>query len=348
MSIRNLLVGLTLMSVIAASAAAPPAPMYSITLLPTNVLGASGIDNKGQVAITYQDPFLSHAGLWDGESIIDLGDLGGGISGASDISQNGKYVSGSGETASPFFDPHAFIATTDTITDLGTLGGRRSLAYAVNTSGGAVGISDTAGGESHGFLYSKGIMQDLGTLGGPASSAFDINNAGVIVGSSFLTQEIEHAFVYVQGKMVDLGTLEGGTRSSAHAINNAGVIAGISNGTGFEDSPHVFIYRNGVMTDIGTLGGEPVTVTDINSGGEVVGQSGLVGYLYTNGQMLDLNSLIDPSLGWRVRFAFGINDRGQIVVALDSDEELGRIAVLTPIGGARAREAQFMQQRPAE
>lgn len=331
MSIRSQLLALSLMSVLAATQAAPPTPTYSITLLPENVIGAGGIDNRGRVAISYEGRYFSQAGVWECGSIIDLGDFGG-LSGASGISQNGKYVSGGGEIGPPSFDPHGFIATIDEIRDIGTLGGTRSTAYDVNASGQAVGISDTAGGESHAFLYSEGVMRDLGTLGGPESSAFAINNAGVVVGSSFLNQEIEHAFVYVRGKMVDLGTLEGGTRSSAHAINNAGLIAGVSNGTGFEDSPHAFLYRNGVMTDIGTLGGDPLTVTDINSRGEVVGQSGLVGYLYTDGKMLDLNTLIDPALGWRVRFAFGINDHGQIVVALDSDVEFGRIAVLDPSG----------------
>lgn len=328
MSIRNCLVGLSLLTAIAAAPAAPPAPNYSITLLPEEVDRVAGIDNRGQVAVTF--PFV-RAGLWDGTTIIPLRDLGGGISVSFGISNNGIVAGYSEVTA---FVPHGFVYSGGTMIDVGTLGGDRSIAYGANASGEAAGGAETATGQSHAFLYSKGTIHDLGTLGGANSVAFGINNAGVVVGVSNVNGQagaITHAFVYAKGEMVDLGTLEGGTTSSAEAINNAGVIAGVSNGAGFEDSQHAFIYRNGVMTDIGTLG-DHITVNDINSRGQVVGMSGGVGYLYTKGQMLDLNTLIDPALGWTVTAAYGINDAGQIVVALFREPYVNRFAVLDPAG----------------
>lgn len=326
MSIRNQLLGLALVSILAASQAAP-LPTYSINLLPAEVDRVAGIDNRGSVAVTF--PFV-RAGLWDGNAIHALGDLGAGISVSFGISNNGN-VAGYSEI-SPFV-PHGFAYSRGRMIDVGTLGGDRSIAYAVNASGEAAGSAQLENGDVHAFLYSKGTIRDLGTLGGQHSVAFGINNAGVVVGASNLSGQgdLTHAFVYAKGEMVDLGTLEGGTSSSAEAINNAGVIAGVSNGTGFEDSQHAFIYSQGVMRDIGTLGGR-LTVNDINSRGQVVGMSGGVGYVYTNGQMLDLNSLIDPSLGWTVTAAVGINDAGQIVVSLFREPFINRFAVLDPAG----------------
>jgi probable HAF family extracellular repeat protein len=36
-------------------------------------------------------------------------------------------------------------------------------------------------------------------------------------------------------------------------------------------------------------------------------------FIYRNGEMIDLNSLIDPELGWNLVWATGINDEGKIV-----------------------------------
>ena len=336
MSFRTQLFGLTLLSALASPLVALAAPSYTMTFLPPTVGPAVGIDNQGRIAVTYSEPFLAHAGLWsDDGTITDLGHLGGNISVAFGISTNG-YVSGYSEIAGPTYAPHAFVYAHGTMTDLGTLGGLRSLAYAVNASGQAVGMSETATGATHAFHYSHGVMRDLGTLGGNYSVATAINNAGVIVGWSSLAgseSTLIHAFSYSHGQMVDLGTLEGGTYSSAEAINDAGLIAGVANGTGFEDSTHAFLYEDGVMTDIGTLGGR-VIVHDINNRGEVVGRSGDVGFLYTGGRMVDLNSLIDSSLGWRVVDAFGINNAQQIVALVTNAEGEVRFVRLDPVPAA--------------
>ncbi len=62
------------------------------------------------------------------------------------------------------------------------------------------------------------------------------------------------------------------------------------------------------------------TANAINNHDMVVGQTLLAnangesgGFLYANGVMTELRTLIDPSLGWRIVNATGINDAGQIV-----------------------------------
>jgi probable HAF family extracellular repeat protein len=71
--------------------------------------------------------------------------------------------------------------------------------------------------------------------------------------------------------------------------------------------------------------------------GQIVGYSdtpsGQDAFLYTDGQMVDLNNLIDPSSGWSIVEADGINDDGQIVATGYQDGLGGEFdtLLLTPV-----------------
>ena len=75
------------------------------------------------------------------------------------------------------------------------------------------------------------------------------------------------------------------------------------------------------MQDIGTLDSSPLAYSmarGINNAGDIVGVSSAPGasgaeYLYHNGVMRPLTSLIDPALGWEIYDAYAINTTGQIV-----------------------------------
>jgi probable HAF family extracellular repeat protein len=76
------------------------------------------------------------------------------------------------------------------------------------------------------------------------------------------------------------------------------------------------------MSDLGTLGGVNSYGYAVNSSDQVVGKSQTSNgseyhaFLYSNGQMVDLNTLIasDPnSVGVTLTSAVGINDEGWIV-----------------------------------
>jgi len=74
------------------------------------------------------------------------------------------------------------------------------------------------------------------------------------------------------------------------------------------------------ITDLGTLGGSSSSPSGINASGQVVGYSYTAGnlsthaFLYSDGAMVDLNSLTGPASGWQqLDYAQGINDAGQIV-----------------------------------
>jgi probable HAF family extracellular repeat protein len=84
---------------------------------------------------------------------------------------------------------------------------------------------------------------------------------------------------------------------------------------------HAFAYSGGSMQDLGTLPGTSISsASDINDHGEIVGATAIAvgqpyyhAFLYINGQMKDLNSLIDPNSGWTLVEATGINNQGEII-----------------------------------
>jgi probable HAF family extracellular repeat protein len=213
---RKHLLQLSLLSMLAAPLSALADPVYSMTFLPRTVLNGVDIDNRGRVAVTFQDPAISEAGIWSGGSTVTgLGFLGtSSLSVAFDMSTNGKVSGYSEISPGPNFGPHAFVYANGAMIDLGTLGGERSIATAVNDFGQAAGDSNTATGASHAFRYSNGVLRDLGTLGGPSTEANAINNPGVVVGSSNVDAEgvVAHAYMTCNcGELLDLGTLPGGT-----------------------------------------------------------------------------------------------------------------------------------------
>jgi probable HAF family extracellular repeat protein len=151
-----------------------------------------------------------------GQTITDLGTLGGSSSGANAISNNGQFVVGSAGTPATVeyaglypINVHAFVYSNGVMTDLGTLGGTNSEAYAVNDQGQIAGYSwvfnpkypsDISEQVAHAFLYSNTAMVDINeansivyTINGVTLSAtmctsiaFGINESGEVVGSTNL------------------------------------------------------------------------------------------------------------------------------------------------------------------
>jgi probable HAF family extracellular repeat protein len=284
---------------------------------------AYGVNSSGQVAgLSSLANGSSHAFLFAGGSLVDLGTLAGGdFSFARGLNDAGVVV---GFSRPNGWVPRAFVFANETMTDLGTLGGTFAQAIAINAGGRIVGSATVSGDAAQrAFAYENGSMTDLGTLGGIHSSATNINEAGDIVGHSdvntFATgcqTPSSHAFVRRAGGMTDLGTL-GGCHSFASDINAAGEIVGYSQIAPGSFIQHAFVYRNGVMTDLGTLGGPESYAMAINNHGDVVGYSStsngeLRAFLYRNGVMTDLNALLPAGSGWAIPYAFDINDSGTI------------------------------------
>jgi probable HAF family extracellular repeat protein len=179
----------------------------------------------------------------------------------------------------------------------------------------------------HAAVYKDGVVTDLGAPpGGNASTPMGINDAGQV-----LVRAGEHGdqtYLLSNGTWTNLGNFYG------QAINGKGDAVGITTG----DDPHVVLVAHGTTTpvDLGTLPGQTTSIPfGINDKGEIVGtaftqnRSDLYrGFLYRDGVMTDLNSLIDASSGWVIRMGLAVNDRGQILASAEG----GKTLLLTPDG----------------
>ena len=308
-----------------------------------DVVGASynGVDPASGAA-------LLEAVLWKDGSVIDLGDLpGGNQSIANGISERGDVVGASVNTTPDLFpnlwgilffnkytQARAVLWRDGTITDLGTLGGPDSAAIFVNNAGQIAGqsLTNSTVNPSTGqptqdpFLWQKGNMIDLGTLGGTLGFPTGLNNRGQVIGQMNLAGDVKfHPFLWDRGRLFDLGTL-GGDCASASWINDSGEILGISFmpgisgcNTGGPGPWHAFVWKNGVMTDLGTPDGDRCSDPNvINARRQAVGRSTdcfghvLHTFLWENGSIVALESLLSPPSEIKILDNISINDRGEI------------------------------------
>ena len=304
----------------------PPYPQAPLTRLP--ICGALGILEEANLhsAVKISDTgFITttlfsaapnpndyyHAFSYSNGSFTDLGTLGGVVSIGEGVNSAGQVVGVSYTAAG---DEHAFVYSGGVMHDLGTFGGgNSSFASGINDSGQIAGTFRLAGTSAyHAFIYSAGVTTDLGTVGGLSSAATAINNSGQVAG--YVTYppngtNNDHAALYSNGVLSDIGTL-GGNTSFAYGINNYGHVVGEATQTSSLSSVSAFIYSNGVMTAVSPL----AWANDINDADAIVGRGpGGHAWLVSNNVATDLNSLIDPSSGWTLLDATGINNSGAIV-----------------------------------
>jgi probable HAF family extracellular repeat protein len=305
---------------------------YSLTEIGSPAFGTAqgmAVNDSGQVAgIAWagsSDPRAAVTGA-GGQGMTNLGSLsGGGVS-------YGRAINGSGQVAGDSTAPGGFIhayvtAPNGAMKDLGTLGGTTSLAFGINDASQVTGFSTlTISGrtQTHAFVTAPGggAMQDLGTLAsGTYSTGYAINASGQVTGYSYLNGAAGayHAFLTVNGVMKDLGTL-GGRSSIGQSVNASGQVAGVSylaNGT-----YHAFLSdaSGGTLHDLGSLSGKNGNsyAYGVNDQGQVVGYStgprgATDAFVYSNGQMLDLNTLIPSIPGVHLTEAMSISNSGDIV-----------------------------------
>jgi chitinase len=340
-----------------------PLPNLSSLPPPANVSGAYVVGyglNKGGEVVGNVEGLI---GISQQAFVYNLGSSqllaplyqAGLFNAATAINLNGIIV---GESENSLAQPNAVSWQNGSITDLGSLyyytgvGSPAPAAYssaaAINSKGDAVGVSlGVAGGstttDTHAALFSGGAVVDLGTLGGNNSEALGINDGGIIVGDATIQGgSPSHAFWY-DGTLHDLGVLPNGNGSSATAINASGTIVGWSTTTngGFA---HAVVWAkagtgNYAIQDLGTLGplaGNYSRANAINSSGQIVGitatpQNGETAFIYSNGVMTDLNSLLPAGSSVTLHEATAINDSGQILAySLNDATNVSTAYLLTP------------------
>ena len=160
-------------------------------------------------------------------------------------------------------------------------------AVAINDSGEVVGISGTCDqavgrfSAKHAVVWQNGAVSDLGNLGGQAWNTPDaMNQQGQIVGFSDLPGDADgnpnfHAIFWpktggpqCEGRCIDLGTLSGDVLSEATGINNQNQIVGLSIGAGSPFGSRAFLWENGRMVDLNSLV-VPGTTLQLVVGGDI-------------------------------------------------------------------------------
>lgn len=276
-----------------------------------DVVGTSTTSTGETRAFLYQNGSMTNLGVLDGTN---------NYSQAFGINDAGVVVGVSTQNGSAV-GSRPFAYSAGTMTFVGSLGGNYGWANEINNSGQIVGISAKSNGITHAFVKAFGSMIDLGSLSttNDYSIAYGINDLGSVAGYSTIGPNFSDAFLYHNGSMQDIGNLGGFSRG--FSVNNSDHVTGSSivDGNGNE---HAFLWHDGTLSDLGTTGGAVTSHgLGINNLDQVVGT--LVfdlnhgelnhGFLYSNGNMIDVNTLLPQNSGWVLRDAQAINDVGQIV-----------------------------------
>jgi len=347
---RHTILSVFLCMCLTSVALAQKSPRYTVTDLGT--LGgtfsiAYGVSNTGWVKgyATLPRDRAEHAVLWGIGVKTDLGTLGGRNSfaygtvndsgdavGASETSTKDPlredycgFSTGTNLTCLPFFwgnDIQEMIA-------LPTLGGNNGFASGINDLDEVAGQAENTtidttcpytALQNLPVIWKKGQVQELPTFpGDPDGAAWAINDQGHVAGNSGNCTEQFHALLWQNGTAIDLGNLGGTTNNVVFGINNRTQIVGYSNLPG-DATYDAFLWQKTTgMSDLGTLPGDVSSgAFGINSAGHVVGGSvdasdNERAFLWKNGVMTDLNTLIPPNSPLYLLEADGINDWGQIV-----------------------------------
>ncbi len=276
-----------------------------------------------------------------------------------------------GETWScSFFFPSAtghtclgFVWEDGVMSPLPTLGGNNGFATGVNNRGQVVGWAENTVHDptcnAPQVLQFRAVRWDtrrdrvheLPPLpGDTVSAATAINDRGQVVGISGICDNAvgrfsaAHAVLWEDGVATDLGNLGGEAWNTPMAVNHQGEVVGFANLPGGDPgdfNAHAFLWtEEDGMQDLGTLLPDDSfsQALGINDRDQVVGLScggsGCRAFLWENGVMIDLNTLVAPGYEGHLVFANDVNARGEITGQTIDPETGDAVAFRAdPVGG---------------
>lgn len=252
-------------------------------------------------------------------------------------------------SCSAFFPPDTAVGYTclgfawkwGEMSPLPTLGGNNGFAAAVNNERQIVGWAENKVHDP--TCVAPQVLQFEAVVWGPKqgqirqfppfhgdsdTAATAINDKGQVVGISGTCDvavgayTAKHAVLWENGAVMNLGSLGGAGWNTPVAINNRGQIAGFSDLPGdvsggvLSANFHAFLWtKERGMQDLGTLPGDNVSeATGMNNQGQVVGVSypSSHAFIWQDGVMTDLNTLIPSDSPLFLISTGDINDRGEI------------------------------------
>jgi probable HAF family extracellular repeat protein len=159
-------------------------------------------------------------------------------------------------------------------------------------------ISQGASEPQYRFKATALLPFTSGVTGQGSGVAQVINNPGMTCGARLGGIP----FCYDEGHLFDLRPLPGDTVTAVNGINDRGQVVGFSQAD--PEHSHAVIWYKGEVSQL-PLDGSSATATDINNGGNIVGQHNGIGFLLKDGVVQDL--------GGQGTYPTAINNKDQIV-----------------------------------
>jgi probable HAF family extracellular repeat protein len=362
MKLRLSLTVATVASVIALPtlAVAQPLPTYHVTGLPSPVDRGCVVTALNDAGVAAGSCSVGGGVIWRDGNPTSLGVLNAGTyTQPTAINSAGVVVGDADANLSP--RPQAFVTTTAGLVNVDPTNGGNARSIGVMDNGFIFGnLTKSLSGNTsswnvilwtpdagHPGRYRENVLPKL--AGGDPKYvgvyATQSNKVGQVVGwvsnlvigqlGGFWNNDDKHT-------VAALPALAGGSHSIAWAVNDLGQAAGESNSQ--DSNIRAVLWQNDpahTPVDVGMLPGDTASVAQgVNSIGQVVGISlagtfptfsGQRAFLWQDGAIQDVASLIDPADGfWTVDSVVAINNAGQIVAVGTANGRSASI-LLTPI-----------------
>lgn len=295
-------------------------PEYRVTIMAPAGSAAADINNAGVVVGTFPSGAQRVRGFINrGKGPVDLGLRHANVNVVA-INDKDQVL---GHWIAPDNQQYGFLYDGGKLQSIPPKRGWSTIFTDINNHGyiTAYGFLLSSPDAPHGFLRApNGTYRDIGTLPfeHPLTIPWALNNRNQVTGESgplIFPGLPVRAFLWSKGTMLDLGDF-GAEPNVGKAINDRGQVTGFASLLSGIHDRHAFLYSKGRLTDIddGVTPYEQFSDGEgINNHGHIVGSSNsLSGFIYRGRRMESLNKLVDPALGWDIRYPQAINDAGQI------------------------------------